>query len=79
MCMFDPSVETVLEEIINARRTYRMLRPEVPPKDQISEIIQAGLAAPFAAAAVGGIGNEYFRRFLFFSGTVAGLLSPGAT
>jgi hypothetical protein len=29
----------------------------------ISAIIYAGLLAPFAAAAVGGSGKEYFRQF----------------
>ena len=64
--MFDASSGNVLDEIINARRTYRMFRPDIPPKVQIIGIIQAGLAAPFAAAAVGGKGNEYFRQFFVF-------------
>jgi nitroreductase len=64
--MFDASSGNVLDEIINARRTYRMFRPDAPPKEHISGIIQAGLAAPFAAAAVGGKGNEYFRQFFVF-------------
>ncbi len=75
--MFDPSAGAVLDEIINARRTYRMFRPEVPPKVQISEIIQAGLAAPFAAAAVGGRGNDYFRRFFVFPRESRGLAIAG--
>ena len=66
MCMFDDSSGTVLDEIINARRTYRMFRPGVPPAVHIGGIIQAGLAAPFAAAAVGGKGHEYFRQFFVF-------------
>jgi nitroreductase len=64
--MFDDSSRLILDEIINARRTYRMFRPEVPPEEHISGIIQAGLAAPFAAAAIGGKGNEYFRQFFVF-------------
>jgi nitroreductase len=75
--MFDPSAVTILDEIINARRTFRMFRPEVPPKAQISEIIQAGLAAPFAAAAVGGTGNDYFRRFFVFPKDSRGLAIAG--
>jgi nitroreductase len=75
--MFDPSAGAVLDEIINARRTYRMFRPEVPPKVHISEIIQAGLAAPFAAAAVGVRGNDYFRRFFVFPRESRGLAIAG--
>lgn len=66
MCEFDATSGKTLDEIINARRTYRMFRPEAPPKAQIYEIIQAGLAAPFAAAAVGGKGSGYFRQFFVF-------------
>jgi nitroreductase len=75
--MFDASAVIVLDVIINARRTYRMFRPEVPPKVQVSEIIQAGLAAPFAAAAVGGKGNEYFRQFFVFPRDSRGLAIAG--
>ena len=64
--MFDDSSATVLDEIISARRTYRMFRQDVPPAVHISGIIQAGLAAPFAAAAAGGKGHEYFRQFFVF-------------
>jgi nitroreductase len=64
--MFDDSTGMVLDEIINSRRTYRMFRPDVPPKESVTGIIQAGLAAPFAAATIGGRGNEYFRQFFVF-------------
>jgi nitroreductase len=77
MCMFDASAGMILDEIINARRTYRMFRPDVPPKVHISGIIQAGLAAPFAAAAVGGKGNEYFRKFFVFPRDSRGLTIAG--
>jgi nitroreductase len=75
--MFDDSAVVVLDEIINARRTYRMFRPDAPPKDHISGIIQAGLAAPFAAATIGGKGNEYFRQFFVFSRESRGLAIAG--
>ena len=51
-----------LDEILAGRRSYRMFKPEFPPKDTIMRIIQAGLLAPYAAAAVGN-SADYFRRF----------------
>lgn len=51
-----------LDEIINARRTHRKFRQDIPSENDIKSIINAGLHAPFAAAAVGNSG-EYFRRF----------------
>jgi len=53
----------ILDGILAARRSNRLFRPEVPPAEMISAIIYAGLLAPFAAAAVGGSGKEYFRQF----------------
>ena len=50
MCQFDNSANQVLDDVIAARRTNRMFLSDIPPKEQISEIIKAGLAAPFAAA-----------------------------
>ena len=66
MCEFDSSSEQRLDDVINARRTYRGFRPESPPREEIMKIIRAGLAAPFAAAAVGKGGKEYFRQFYVF-------------
>lgn len=77
MCKFDASSVTVLDEIINTRRTYRMFQRDVPPKECIRSIIEAGLAAPFAAAAVGGKRDDYFRRFFVFSGDSRGLVIAG--
>ena len=54
-----------------------MFRPDIPPAVHISGIIQAGLAAPFAAAAVGGKGNEYFRQFFVFPRESRGLAIAG--
>ena len=78
MCIFDASSDLILDEVINARRTYRMFRQEPPPKDYINRIIQAGLAAPFAAAAVGEKENEYFRQFFIFPRESRGLVTAGA-
>lgn len=52
----------LLDEIINDRRTHRKFKPEFPPENYIKSIINAGLHAPFAAAAVGNA-KDYFRRF----------------
>jgi nitroreductase len=51
-----------LDQILAERRSYRMFKPEMPPKGDIERIIHAGLIAPYAAAAVGG-SKDYFRRF----------------
>lgn len=52
----------LLDEIISERRTYRKFKQEFPQENNIKNIINAGLHAPFAAAAVGDE-KEYFRRF----------------
>jgi nitroreductase len=52
----------LLDEIISERRTHRKFKQEFPPENNIKSIINAGLHAPFAAAAVGDE-KEYFRRF----------------
>ena len=52
----------LLDQIINERRTNRKFKQEFPPEDNIKSIINAGLHAPFAAAAVGD-DKEYFRKF----------------
>src|SRR5512136_108696 len=50
-----------LDQILTERRSHRIFKPEFPPKDAVMRIIQAGLLAPFAAAAVGD-SADYFRR-----------------
>lgn len=51
----------ILDEIIANRRTIREFTQDVPPKESIDAILEAGLQAPFAAIAV--IGERIFRRF----------------
>jgi nitroreductase len=51
-----------LDQILTERRSHRIFKPEFPPRDAVMRIIQAGLLAPFAAAAVGN-SADYFRRF----------------
>jgi len=52
----------ILDKIINSRRSHRKFKQDVLSKNDISSIINAGLHAPFAAAAVGN-SEDYFRRF----------------
>ena len=49
------------DEILRQRRSTRAFTDEVPSKDLIDRIIDAGLLAPYAAQAVGSDNN--FRRF----------------
>jgi nitroreductase len=51
-----------LDQILRDRRSHRIFKPEFPPRDEVMRIVQAGLLAPFAAAAVGD-STDYFRRF----------------
>ena len=52
----------VLDEIIAGRRSIRGFTDEVPPRAMVESILAAGLAAPFAEAAVGAARD--FRRFV---------------
>jgi len=51
----------ILDAIIKRRRTVRSFTPEMPKRQAIEEIINAGLWAPYAALAVAG--EQVFRRF----------------
>lgn len=51
-----------LDQILAERRSSRIFKSEIPPRDEIERIIHAGLVAPYAALAVGG-SKDYFRRF----------------
>jgi len=53
----------IFDEIIRSRRSIRVFKDEKPPKEDIDDIIEAGMLAPYAAAAVGDIKD--FRRFLY--------------
>jgi nitroreductase len=57
----DVEKNKILDEIIINRRTIREFKPDIPPKELIEAILEAGLQAPFAAIAV--IGEKRFRRF----------------
>jgi nitroreductase len=53
-----------LDKVLQMRRTVRSFTDKVPPRQQIEQIIEAGLLAPYAAAAVGEV--KLFRRFFVF-------------
>lgn len=52
----------ILDTIIAQRRSHRRFTQEIPSDEMISAIIDAGLHAPYAAAAVHSA-EGYFRRF----------------
>ncbi len=57
----DQSHSIALDEVLNARHTVRSFSPSPLEKDEIDQIIHAGLIAPFAALAV--LGKTDFRKF----------------
>ena len=60
----DEGTNERLDRVIKMRRSVRSFTDEVPPRQQIEQIIEAGLLAPYAAAALEGV--ELFRRFFVF-------------
>ncbi len=53
------------DKILKTRRSIRFFKDEMPSKEFIEDIIEAGLFAPYAAQAVGNEG--YFRKFIVIS------------
>ncbi len=51
----------LLERIIEYRRSIRQFRTDLPSKEMITSIINAGLWAPYSGLAVNG--SEDFRKF----------------
>jgi nitroreductase len=51
----------IIDQVIESRRSIRKFRTEAPARELIEQILQAGLMAPYAAAAVS---REDFRRFI---------------
>jgi nitroreductase len=60
----DRETNDQLDKVLRMRRTVRSFMDKAPPRQQIEQIIEAGLLAPYAAAAVGEV--ELFRRFFIF-------------
>jgi nitroreductase len=54
----------IFDEIIKSRHSTRVFKDEFPSKENIEDILNAGMLAPYAAQAVGD--NEDFRRFFVF-------------
>jgi nitroreductase len=59
---FDKNANSILDDIILARRTIRAFAQEAPPREEIEQLLTAGSLAPYAALAVGG--RSDFRRFV---------------
>jgi nitroreductase len=67
---FGAEANTVLDDIMSARRTIRAFAEKRPSREMIEQLIKAGLQAPYAALAVAG--RDDFRRFfIFVQGTPA--------
>jgi nitroreductase len=72
----------VLDRIIRSRRTVRNFKPDAVPRSMVEGIIQAGLLAPYARAAVS---RDDFRKFAVIpresevTGRVAALIKRRAT
>ena len=60
---FTQQDNAILDRILESRRSVRSFAPDIPPKEDITRIIRAGLLAPYAAQAVVG---QDFRRFFVF-------------
>ncbi len=60
----DNDCNNIFDEIIKSRRSIRFFKDEFPSKENIEDILDAGMMAPYAAQAVGE--NEEFRRFFVF-------------
>lgn len=54
----------IFDEIVKSRHSVRAFKDDKPQKKCIGEIIEAGMLAPYAAAAVGDVKD--FRRFFVF-------------
>lgn len=51
----------ILDQLIEKRRSIRKFKTEAPPRELIEKVLQAGLWAPYASAAVT---REDYRRFI---------------
>ncbi len=50
----------IIDQVIESRRSIRKFKTESPPRELIEKVLQAGLWAPYASAAVT---REDYRRF----------------
>ena len=61
---YDKDCSQVFDEIIMSRRSVRFFKDQFPSKEDIEDILNAGMMAPYAAQSVGE--NEDFRQFFVF-------------
>jgi nitroreductase len=61
-------MSVALDEVLNSRRTVRAFSPEMPDREDVDRIIQAGLKAPYAAIAIGDK-RDFRKFFIMASGT----------
>jgi nitroreductase len=54
----------IFDDIVRSRRSIRVFKDDKPPKTNIEDIIEAGMLAPYAAAAVRD--SKDFRHFYVF-------------
>jgi nitroreductase len=59
--MSDDERNKMLDAIMEARRSIRSFKSEIPPKELVEQVIHAGLIAPFSGLAASG--TDY-RRFV---------------
>ena len=60
----DTNCNEIFDRILKSRRSIRVFKDEFPSKENIEDILDAGMLAPYAAQAVGD--KEDFRRFFVF-------------
>jgi nitroreductase len=60
----DKDCNYIFDNIVRSRRSIRFFEDKFPSKENIEDILDAGMMAPYAAQAVGE--NEEFRRFFVF-------------
>jgi nitroreductase len=65
-----------LAEIIQSRRTIRSFMTEAPPIEDIKEIIQSAMFAPYGGATGLSV-NEIRKIFVFSRGTLGTLTQVG--
>ena len=58
---FNEEYNRIIDDIIKSRRSIRSFKEEIPPEEDIKEIINAGMLAPYATLLVDS--KEDFRRF----------------
>ena len=58
---FGAETNRVLDQVLKERRSVRVFKNEIPPREDIEQIIKAGILAPYAGLA--GVGLKEMRRF----------------